>query len=126
VFNHLLNGMPLPGTRSAALLCFGLIVLNLGFNVLANASFRISALSATWRLILTWQVIGNLAGLITVITLTLLLRFMPLSVAFPLTTGLAVLGVEVVAAVWMFHEPISQRQWLGTLAIVIGIWLIQR
>jgi multidrug transporter EmrE-like cation transporter len=51
---------------------------------------------------------------------------MPLSVAFPLTTGLTVLGVQLVAASWIFNEPISHRQWLGTLAVVIGIWLIQR
>jgi multidrug transporter EmrE-like cation transporter len=51
---------------------------------------------------------------------------MPLSIAFPLTTGLAVLGVQVVASIWLFHEPIGDRQWLGTLAIVAGIWLIQR
>ncbi len=70
--------------------------------------------------------IGNLAGLATVITLTWLLRYMPLSVAFPLTTGLTLLGVQMVAASWIFHEPISERQWVGTIAIVIGIWLIRR
>ena len=104
----------------------GLVVINTAFNVLSNASFRMSAMSPTWRGILLWQVVGNLAGLITVITLTLLLRRMPLSVAFPLTIGLTVLGVQLVAAYWLFHEPISGQQWLGTLAIVAGIWLIQR
>jgi multidrug transporter EmrE-like cation transporter len=104
----------------------GLILVNLAFNILSNASFRISALSPTWRGILSWQVVGNLAGLVTVITLTVLLRYLPLSVAFPLTTGLTVLGVQMVAASWIFHEPISSRQWVGTLAVVVGIFLIQR
>jgi len=121
-----LTGALIPLLENISLTVFGLITLNLVFNVLANASFRISAMSETWRGILTWQVIGNIAGFITVITLTLLLRHMPLSIAFPLTTGLAVLGVQLVAAIWYFHEPVSERQWLGTLAIVIGIWLIQR
>lgn len=125
MFNRF-TGIPIPRPDSASLTAFGLIVLNMAFNVLANASFRISAMSPTWRGILTWQVVGNLAGFVTVITLTLLLRHMPLSLAFPLTTGLAVLGVQMIASIWLFHEPISQRQWLGTLAIVIGIWLIQR
>lgn len=126
MFNHPFNGIAIPWLESASLTAFILILLNLAFNVLANASFRVSALSDSWRGILTWQVIGNLAGFITVITLTLLLRYMPLSVAFPLTTGLAILGVQLVAAAWLFHEPISSQQWLGTLAIVLGIWLIRR
>ncbi len=118
--------IPLPRVLSPSALVFTLIVVNLAFNILANASFRISALSSSWRGLLTWQVIGNLAGLATVITLTWLLRYMPLSVAFPLTTGLTVLGVQLVAASWIFHEPISERQWMGTLLLVISIWLIRR
>jgi multidrug transporter EmrE-like cation transporter len=116
--------LPKPGQASAFVA--GLILVNLAFNILSNASFRISAMSPTWRGILSWQVVGNLAGLITVITLTILLRYLPLSVAFPLTTGLTVLGVQMVAASWIFHEPISSRQWLGTLAVVAGIFLIHR
>lgn len=120
------TGISIPRIDAASLGIFWLILLNMAFNILANASFRISAMSPTWRGILTWQAVGNIAGFITVITLTLLLRHMPLNIAFPLTTGLAVLGVQVVASIWLFHEPISQRQWIGTLAIVMGIWLIQR
>lgn len=126
MFHHHTIGLSFPKILSPSALVFSLILVNLAFNVLSNASFRISALSSTWRGLLTWQVIGNLAGLLTVITLTWLLRYMPLSISFPLTTGLAVLGVQLVAASWMFREPISESQWLGTLAIVIGIWLIRR
>ena len=126
MFNWRLGGISLPKPGQASVFVVGLILVNLAFNILSNASFRISALSPTWRGILSWQVIGNLAGLVTVITLTVLLRYLPLSVAFPLTTGLTVLGVQMVAASWIFHEPISSRQWLGTLAVVIGIFLIQR
>lgn len=125
MFNRF-TGIFIPKIESVSAMVFLLILVNLAFNILANASFRVSAMSETWRGILTWQVVGNLAGLITVITLTWLLRYMPLSVAFPLTTGLTVLGVQMVAASWIFHEPISQRQWLGTLAVVLGIWLIKR
>jgi multidrug transporter EmrE-like cation transporter len=121
-----LSGLSIPKLQSASMIVIWMVLVNLAFNILANASFRVSAMSENWRGILTWQVVGNLAGLVTVITLTILLRYMPLSIAFPLTTGLTVLGVQLVAASWIFKEAVSPRQWLGTLAIVIGIWLIQR
>lgn len=126
MFNNPFSGISIPKIQNASAMIFVLVIVNLAFNILSNASFRLSAMSVNWRGILTWQVVGNLAGLVTVITLTWLLRYMPLSIAFPLTTGLTVLGVQMVAASWIFNEPISQRQWLGTLAVVLGIWLIQR
>jgi multidrug transporter EmrE-like cation transporter len=97
---------------------------NLVFNVVANASFKVSASSTNWRAFLLWQVIGNLAGLITVLTLTALLRYIPLAVAYPVTVGLAVIGVQVVGALILFRETISLMQWVGTLLIVMGILLI--
>jgi len=126
MFNNRFRGISMPRIGNASTLVFWLIVVNLGFNVLSNAAFRVSAASGTMRGLITWQVVGNLAGFVTVITLTWMLKYMPLSIAFPLTTGLTVLGVQMVAASWIFNESISERQWLGTLAIVVGIWLIQR
>jgi len=126
MFNNRFNGISIPKIESASAMILVLIIVNLAFNVLSNASFRLSAMSENWRGMLSWQVVGNLAGLVTVITLTWLLKYMPLSIAFPLTTGLTVLGVQMIAASWIFNEPISQHQWLGTLAVVVGIWLIQR
>lgn len=120
-----------------------LVGANLIFNVIANLSFKLAAFSPTWRSFLGWQIIGNLAGLITVLTLTALLRFLPLHVAYPVTTGLAILGVTVAAAglhrllhasgiaPWrheaaglMFQESISTPQWLGVLLIIAGIVLV--
>jgi multidrug transporter EmrE-like cation transporter len=97
---------------------------NLLFNVLSNASLKASADSRTWRAFLAWQVVGNLTGLVTVLTLTALLRYLPLHVAFPLTTGLTVIGVQVFAARWLFQESIGTTQWVGTLLVVVGILLI--
>jgi multidrug transporter EmrE-like cation transporter len=116
----------LPILQNPSAIVVGMIVLNLIFNVISNASFKLSALAPTWRGVLIWQVVGNLTGLVTVIALTILLRHMPLSIAFPLTTGLAVLGVQVFASKWYFHEPTSSVQWLGALLIVAGIFLVQR
>ncbi len=111
------------GTRSTTI--GFLLILNVVFNILANAGFKFSAMSPNWKGLLAWQVIGNLAGFLTVITLTGLLRFTPLHVAFPLTTGLAVLGVQLVAAKFIFHETITPAQWLGTLLIVGGVFFLQ-
>lgn len=101
-----------------------LIVGNLLFNVIASSCFKLSAISQEWRKFLLWQIAGNLAGFITVLTLTGLLRFVPLHVAHPVTTGLAVIGVQVVASRWLFGEAISPTQWLGVLLIAGGILLI--
>jgi multidrug transporter EmrE-like cation transporter len=103
-----------------------LLLANLAFNILANASFKVAALTSSWRGFLTWQVIGNLAGFITVLTLTGLLRYIPLNVAFTVTTGLAVLGVQVAASGIVFHERTTSAQWLGTVLVVAGIALVSR
>lgn len=101
-----------------------LVLSNMLFNVLANASFKYSATSITLFSFIAWQVVGNLAGFITVITLTGMLRTVPLNIAFPLTSGLAVIGVQVLGSYFLFHEPISLPRWAGTILIVIGIILI--
>jgi multidrug transporter EmrE-like cation transporter len=101
-----------------------LIGANFLFNIVANSSFKLSATSPNWRSFLVWQVVGNLAGFITVLTLTGLLRFHPLHVAYPVTTGLAVIGVQVMGAGLLFREAITPAQWLGTLLVVAGIVLI--
>ncbi len=103
-----------------------LILGNLFFNIVASSCFKLSAISSEWRRFLMWQIAGNLAGFITVLTLTGLLRFVPLHVAHPVTTGLAVIGVQVVASRWFFGETISPTQWLGVLLIAGGIVLIGR
>jgi multidrug transporter EmrE-like cation transporter len=104
----------------------GLVVLNVVFSIVANAAFRVSARSATWSGVLTWQLVGNLAGFVTVVCLTGLLRYLPLAVAFPLTTGMSILGVQVVAAKWLFQEQINLVQWTGALLIGLGVFLVQR
>jgi len=103
-----------------------LIGANVFVNILANIGFKFSAESTTLRSFLNWQVVGNLAGLVTVLTLTFLLRFLPLHVAFPLTTGLSLVGVQVVASAIFFGESITPLQWLGTLLITGGAILIWR
>lgn len=117
-----------PDVRTTAtrvnFLILALILGNLFFNILANASFKVSAESIHWKDFLFWQVVGNLSGFITVITLTWLLRVIPLHIAFPVTAGLAVIGVQVFAGILLFGETISFYQWAGTFLVVLGIILL--
>lgn len=103
-----------------------LVIANLLFNIGANVSFKISAGSDNLRGFIAWQVVGNLAGFITVITLTGMLRYMPLHVAFPVTTGLAVIGVQMVSGKLFFGESVSPRDWLGAVLVVVGIMFLTR
>ncbi len=66
------------------------------------------------------------AGFVTVLTLTGLLKYLPLHVAQPMVQGLAIIGVQLVAARLFFHETISPTQWIGMLLIVGGMVLIQK
>ena len=101
-----------------------LVAVSVIFNIVASSGFKLSASSTNWRSFLGWQAVGNFAGLVTVIALTGLLRLTSLHVAYPVTTGLSVVGVQVVAAALLFREAISPAQWLGTLFVVAGIVLI--
>ena len=68
--------------------------------------------------------VGNLAGFLTAVALTVLLRAVPLSVPCPITTGLAVIAVEVIAARLVLHESLPLRVWSGTNLIVLGILFV--
>jgi len=125
MFQHL-RQTTLPPAQGNLPIIDGLLLLNLVFNLLGNASFKLSALAANWKGLVGWQVVGNLAGFVTVLTLTGLLNYMPLHVAQPMVQGLAILGVQIVAARLFFHEAISPTQWIGMAVIIAGMVLIQK
>ena len=110
----------------ASLVVVALVALHVVFNVFANVALRWSAYGTTWSDVVVWQIAGNLAGFVTVLALTGVLRFLPLGVAYPLTTGLSVIAVQVLAAHWFFGEGIRPAQWAGALLIVLGVVLVQR
>jgi multidrug transporter EmrE-like cation transporter len=101
-----------------------LIVGNVVLSVLAKIGFKLSAASSDWRGFWFWQILGNVAGFGGVLTLTWLLRFVPLHVAYPVTMGLAVIAVQVFAAWLFFRETIGALQWVGTALVVAGIVLV--
>jgi len=73
-----------------------------------------------------WQVVSNPAGFFTGLTLTGLLKYLDLCIAYPITTGLAILGVQMIGAKFNFHESITPTQRLGTLCILTGVFPIQK
>jgi multidrug transporter EmrE-like cation transporter len=105
-------------------LVLGLFILNWIFSIVAHASFKVSANSSNWRGLLLRQVVGNLTGFLAVLTLTGLLRHIPLHITHPISIGLAVAGVQVIGAKLIFHETITLAQWLGTSLVIFGILLI--
>jgi multidrug transporter EmrE-like cation transporter len=109
---------------SSLIVMAALVAVSVIFNIVASSGFKLSAASTNWRSFLGWQAVGNFAGLVTVLALTGLLRLTSLHVAYPVTTGLSVVGVQVVAAALLFREAISPAQWMGTLLVVAGIVLI--
>ena len=100
-----------------------LVLLNVTFAVVANTSFKLSA-TAPPRQFLFWQVIGNISGLVTVLTLTALLRFIPLNLAWAITGGLGFMAVQVFASRLILNETITQMQWMGVVLISLGIILV--
>lgn len=101
-----------------------LVVLNLSFVAASNISFKLSALSPGWREFLKWQVVGNVAGFLGVLSLTGMLRYLPLHLGYGISAGLGLLAVEVVGARWLLHEEITPAQWVGVVLTAVGVSLL--
>jgi hypothetical protein len=71
-----------------------------------------------------WIVVGNLAGFVTVHTLTRLPRFLAPAAGVPVAASLKVLGVKLVAAGLRFHAPIAPLLGIGDLCIAARIAVI--
>jgi len=100
------------------------LVCYCAFVTAANVLLKLSAdANGVWQF-LVFQAGGNLAGLGGVLVYTWLLRRMPLHVAFPLTRGAGVLGVQLLGSVLVFHEVFSPREAVGAAAVAAGIILV--
>lgn len=122
-------GVPTSGSPSSPGSCDAVInVLFAAGNVLAtvaaNALLKLSAEAASLWPFLLFQVAGNLLGLLGVLAYTGLIRKMPMHVAFPLTRGLCVLGVQLGAAALFFREPVTPRHLAGAALVTAGIVLV--
>jgi multidrug transporter EmrE-like cation transporter len=105
-------------------LSLSLIAVNVLCILLSNVSFKWSAMSRDWKAVLRWQLVGNIAGFTGVLSLTALLRFMPLHQASGITIGLGFVLVQVIGGHLIFHEPVSRAGWTGAGLIAAGIALV--
>jgi multidrug transporter EmrE-like cation transporter len=90
----------------------------------ANIFLKLSADAHGALQFVTMQVAGNLAGFIGVLAYTGLLRKLPLHIAFPLSRGLVVLGVQVVASLLLFHETFRLTEVAGAVLVAAGIIVV--
>ncbi len=105
-------------------LILALIVVNLFCILSSNVSFKWSTMSNDWKGFLRWQILGNIAGFISVLSLTALLRFISLHHANAITVGLGFVLVQVIGARLIFHESVSKAGWTGAGLIAAGIVLV--
>jgi multidrug transporter EmrE-like cation transporter len=102
----------------------GFLLCYLVFVTSANVFLKLSAdARETWPF-LALLAAGNLAGFVGVLAYTGLLRTLPLHVAFPLSRGLVVLGVQLVAALLVFHETFRVTEAAGAVLVTAGIILV--
>ena len=71
-----------------------------------------------------WQVVGNLAGFLSVIAFTFVLRLISLHLAFAVTAAFGVALVQVLGAHFLFHETSTSWQWFGVALITSGIFIV--
>jgi multidrug transporter EmrE-like cation transporter len=100
------------------------LLVNLAAVVGSYACFKFSSVSTAWRDFFWWQVAGNLAGFASVLTLTVMLRFMPQQIAYAINIGLGFALVQIIVAQFMFREAMPPIGWLGAGLVVVGIWMI--
>ncbi len=105
--------------RNAALLLTYLVFVT-GSNIL----LKLSAAAGETRWFVALFAAGNLAGFVGVLSYTGLLRTLPLHVAFPLSRGLVVIGVQLVGAVAVFREAFTWKEAAAVVLVAAGIALI--
>jgi multidrug transporter EmrE-like cation transporter len=114
------TGAAVPQTARNALFLLCYLVFVTGANVLLKLSAQAIGV---WPFILL-QAAGNLAGFAGVLAYTGLLRTLPLHVAFPLSRGLVILGVQLAAALLVFHESFRPTEAAGAVLVGGGIILV--
>ena len=102
----------------------GFLLCYLVFVTAANVFLKLSAEARGTWLFVTMLAAGNLAGFVGVLAYTGLLRTLPLHVAFPLSRGLVVLGVQLVGALLVFHETFRVTEAAGAVLVTVGILLV--
>jgi drug/metabolite transporter (DMT)-like permease len=120
-----------PRRRLAPMVLFAILpLLTLGYQIAAKIS---AAHLAEMRFDVDWLLAAARLSSVQVLLVCEIASFvawmtvlaeMPLSAAFPLSAVSYVLIIAASAVV--FHEPVGLLQVAGSLAILVGVWLIGR
>ena len=107
----------------SALLCGGQVMLKLGVAIMDRSHgwkhFFIHSL-LTNRYLLGCGLLMTSAGLLWMY----ILRHFHFSHAYPLSSLSFVFGM--LAAMWVFHETVDWRQWIGLILILVGCYFIAK
>jgi multidrug transporter EmrE-like cation transporter len=93
-------------------------------NVFSNIFYKKSADVKGIARFGLWQIVAGTFSFIGVLSYTFSLKYLPVSVAFPVTQGLAVVGVTIIGAWLVYKEKIQRIQWLAMALITIGILFV--
>lgn len=93
-------------------------------NIVSHLSYKKSAISKGAKRFISWQAVAQTTGFLGVLATTGLFHYLPTSIAYPITQGLGVVGVQFIAAMLFFKERITLPQWIGTAFIIIGVILV--
>ena len=94
------------------------------FVTAANIFLKYSAIASSTIGFLVFQIAGNLSGFVGILAYTGLMRTTPLHIAFPVTQGVAILGIQLIGSLLVFREAYSVTQVIGTVCVAIGIVLV--
>lgn len=100
------------------------LLLYAAFITVGNIFLKMSAQAGGAWMFWVFQAAGNIAGLVGILVYTGLLRTFPLHVAFPLSRGMAVLGVQLVASLLVFHEVFRATEAAAVVLIAGGVILV--
>lgn len=106
----------------AVFLCGGQVLLKMALN-------KMGAFSWTWKFFLAqltnWWFLGcGLTFAVATVLWLYILKNYPFGVAYPLSCLSYLFGL--IAALLVFHEPVSAAQWAGVLLIMAGCALIAK
>ncbi len=104
--------------NAALVLCYFLFV------TASNVFLKLAADGRETATVVLTFAAGNAVGFVGVLAYTGLLRRLPLHIAFPLSRGLVVLGVQFLAALVFFHERFTLKEAGGVVLVTAGIILV--
>ncbi len=101
-------------------------------NVFANVALKIGMrevdVSADWRTIPAlianpWLWVGGSLAGILLGSYLLAIKGIPLSIAYPVVTGLAMVGIAIASA-WFLGESLGVSKLMGVCFVIFGVYLL--